>query len=175
MTEVNKTPLEKFHQLDSELEKEKRQATRKIVFWSIILILLIVFSIYEERFLALLFGCLFLVAVLVYLPGILLMNIKRSVARLVKEQNIEEINLKKVKTEYETICALTFENIPNELVPSARYFLSQKGTPAETLAAREEKFEEMHIQLQVYVSSKERTFWQYFKSFKWLKKLPKAG
>ncbi|MCX6825032.1 MAG: hypothetical protein NTY80_02295 [candidate division SR1 bacterium] len=170
-----KTPLEKFHQLDSKLEKEKQQATRKIVSWSIVLIVVMALSVYEQMFLALLFGFIFLIGVLIYLPGILLMNMQRAISKLLKKEKKEEQDLAKIKKEYEAISVLTFEHIPKELVPTAWYLLSEKGTPAETLAAREKKFEEMNIQLQVYISSNERNFWEYFKSWKWLKKLPKEG
>jgi spermidine/putrescine-binding protein len=90
-----------------------------------------------------------------------------------KEKLAAEVGyLKPLKEEYEYLCIdRTIDEIPANLRQTARYLLSDlEKSPGEIIKMREELVEDLRIQLQVYQTAPEGTFWRYVKSKKWLKK-----
>jgi hypothetical protein len=67
---------------------------------------------------------------------------------------------------------MSFNLIPQKLNKTALYLLSQKDkTPEEVIEDRNEEVWDMGLQLVCYQGCIERTFWQYLRSWKWLKKI----
>ena len=169
------TKEQKFARFQKTLELHKKQAA-----WA--LIITIVFSgmigevayIHNNIFLyvVVIFSICFLMIILLFtfIKEVNITSLEKELRDKIKEA---KESLETLKKEYVIIISWKFNDIPPNLRETARYLLSYEDlSPRQIIAQEKETIEEMEIQLKVYQKSSERNFWQYFMTWKWLKKIP---
>jgi len=159
------------------LEKTKRKEFWMTILTSILLVLIIVVAFHDTRlvFPSCLVSIILIILIFLRMRDIRMINIENELGKKIEK---ETKYIKKFKEEYELLRLCKFTEIPISLRKTAETLLytSMIYPPKEdiykVIKAQETEIENMEIQLQVYKDCPERNFWQYFISWKWIKKLP---
>jgi len=174
--EQNKQQKEKSDEYRYHLNVFKKYVTWLVISLIIIPIVCIIAMYIHMDFI----GATICTVIIAYLGYALIkyfvksMDMHESVSKLSKEIKKEWKYVEGIKKEYALISTVKLDDLSIDLKKTAQYLLSNpEKKPYEVIAAREEEIEDMETQYRVYLGSPEKTFWQYFISWKWLKKIPK--
>ncbi|MCX6822635.1 MAG: hypothetical protein NTX91_01375 [candidate division SR1 bacterium] len=169
--------LDKRLELQRSLERQRRASTWKIALGTAVFIAIMRYNAHSTADIIICSFVFIVLWLLFFWEPVRDMNMNRLEGMLRKKITEEDEYVIKIKEEYrliEQICKSSFNAIPGKFKPTAIYLLYEEDkTPEEIIADREEEVADMKIQLQCYKDCKERTFWRYTASYKWLKRLPR--
>jgi len=178
-TDIEKTQEQKISGFQRGLEKTKRKEVWMTILTSILLVLIIVVAFHYTRLVlpVCLVSIISITSILLRMRDIRMVNMENELGKKIEK---ETKYIKKFKEEYDILSSYKFNEIPISLRKIARTFRNRpliaypKEDIYEVIQEKNDEIENMKIELQVYQASPERTFWQYIKSLKWLKRLPHA-
>ncbi|MEI6774377.1 MAG: hypothetical protein WCL18_06420 [bacterium] len=171
----------KLARLQRELEKEKRSKIWGVLIMSLLVIVVMMCLYhYSSREKTVFGGILYvgMICVIVYYifhHAIKELNMERCLKDIQYKIQTEGKFVGKIKEEYNhlVVTETKLNEIPPKLRKTVIYLLSNPDkTPEEIIQTREEEIENMKDKRTVYFYSLEETFWQYFISWEWLKKIP---
>ena len=168
------TKEQKFARFQKSLELSKKQSA-----WALIITIIFSGVLGEAAYIqnniffyfVVIFAICFLMVILLFsfIKDVNITDLEKELRDKIKEA---KESLETIRKEYVIIISWKLNDIPANLRKTARYLLSYEDlTPRQIIAQEKEKIEEMEIQLKVYQRSSERNFWQYFMTWKWLKKI----